>query len=162
MDGKDLQQFKTHTQLTNYFPLPRSLLEMDLPNTAMLLYSILLDRATLSQKNAYTDENDWVYVIYPIENLAQRLSVCESVIKKQLKLLEEKGLIKRSRPSGNGPSQIYLSIPADSEKASPAGTESTKAGSGRSYPTGKKVPTNNKRKQHNRNDYYQHGEDESL
>ena len=44
---------------------------MDLPNTAMLLYSILLDRATFSQKNAYTDENDWVYVIYPIENLLQ-------------------------------------------------------------------------------------------
>lgn len=37
--------------LTNYLPLPRPLLELDLSGTALLLYALLLDRATLSQKN---------------------------------------------------------------------------------------------------------------
>lgn len=51
--------------MTNYYPLPRSLLKLELPSTALLLYSILLDRATLSQKNGFTDPGGWVFVVTP-------------------------------------------------------------------------------------------------
>ena len=49
MENVLFQKFRQDTVLTNYYPLPRALLKLDLPSTALLLYSILLDRATLSQ-----------------------------------------------------------------------------------------------------------------
>lgn len=35
--------FTLRTSLTGYMPIPRELLEMDIPSTAILLYAILLD-----------------------------------------------------------------------------------------------------------------------
>lgn len=163
MEKVEMIKFKTGDVLTNYYPLPRQLLKLDLPSTAILLYSILLDRATLSQKNGFTDKGGWVFVIYPIEHLAESLQVCPSVIKKHLKLLEDAGLIRRTRPSGNGASQIYLNVPAESIKRTSTDTKFPSGGVGTGPPTGKKAATNNKRKQQKLSDnYYQHGEDESL
>ena len=39
------------TPLPQYLPYPRFLLDIDLSHTAKLLYTLLLDRATLSKKN---------------------------------------------------------------------------------------------------------------
>ena len=39
------------TPLPIYLPYPRFLLKMEISQTAKLLYSLLLDRSTLSQKN---------------------------------------------------------------------------------------------------------------
>ena len=39
------------TELPAYLPYPRFLLKMDISHTAKLLYALLLDRSTLSQKN---------------------------------------------------------------------------------------------------------------
>ena len=69
--------FRLDTKLTSYYPLPRELLNMELPSTALVLYAVLLDRMTLSRKNGYADETGCVYVIYPIEKLAKTLSVSE-------------------------------------------------------------------------------------
>ena len=44
------------TPLPQYLPYPRFLLDTDLSHTAKLLYTLLLDRATLSQKNNWMDE----------------------------------------------------------------------------------------------------------
>lgn len=163
MENVEMKKFRTGDVMTNYYPLPRQLLKLELPSTAILLYSVLLDRATLSQKNGFTDTGGWVFVIYPIERLAESLQVCPSVIKKHLKLLEDAGLIRRSRPSGNGASQIYLNVPADSIKRPSADTNFSPGGSNSGHPTGKKAATNNKRKQQKLTDnYYQYGEDESL
>ena len=81
--------FCVDTGLTGYLPVPRELLRLELPSTAILLYAVLLDRATLSQKNRYADEMGHVYVIYPIEKLAQALSVSETAVKRHLKTLED-------------------------------------------------------------------------
>lgn len=163
MKKAEIQKYQSDTELTNYYPLPRSLLKLDLPSTALLLYSVLLDRATLSRKNGYTDGSGWVYVIYPIENLAQTLAVCPSMVKKHLRILEDTGLIRRIRPSGNGASQIYLNLPADSIKALTADQKGSAGGAKSGPSTGKKVPANNVRKQQKLTDsYYQHREDESL
>ena len=40
------------TPLPIYLPYPRFLLKMEISQTAKLLYSLLLDRSTLSQKNS--------------------------------------------------------------------------------------------------------------
>lgn len=163
MENVQMQKYRQDTVLTNYYPLPRSLLKLDLPSTALLLYSILLDRATLSQKNGFTDPGGWVFVIYPIEHLAETLHVSPSVVKKHLKTLEDANLIRRSRPSGNGASQIYLYLPADSEKKPVPEHSSTIEGAKNNPPTGKKAAPNNRRKQQKlTTQYYQHREDESL
>lgn len=54
------------TPLPQYLPYPRFLLGTDLSHTAKLLYTLLLDRATLSQKNNWMDERGFVYVIFPL------------------------------------------------------------------------------------------------
>lgn len=163
MGENDLKPYRLDTTLTGYMPIPRSLLAMGLPSTAVLLYAVLLDRATLSQRNHYADSGGWVYVIYPIEHLAQALQVCPSVVKKHLKCLEDAHLIRRTRPSGNGASYIYLNVPTGSIKKPSADANAAPGSANSSRPRGKKAAPNNMRNQQILTDnYYQFGEDESL
>ena len=111
-----LHPFSLSTSLTGYMPVPRALLEMELPSTAILIYAVLLDRATLSQKNRYSDGTGAVYVIYPIDKLAETLSIRDTAVKRNLKVLEQKGLIWKMRETKNGPNHIFLNIPEGSKK----------------------------------------------
>lgn len=159
----DLHPFTRQTALTGYYPIPREVLNRDLPPTAILLYAVLLDRATLSRKNGWTDDAGRVYVVFPIEKLAETLHVSETAVKRHLAELTQDGLIERQRPVGNGPSHIFLNIPEESkstaEQQQNAPSESAKT----PRPTGQKRTTNNRRKQEKISDsYYQHKEDESL
>lgn len=47
---------RADTRLPAYLPYPRFLLKMEISQTAKLLYSLLLDRSTLSQKNKWLDD----------------------------------------------------------------------------------------------------------
>jgi DNA-binding transcriptional ArsR family regulator len=158
MDDITLKPFSLDTFLTGYMPVPRELLNMNLPSTAILLYAVLLDRATLSQKNHYADSGGWVYAIYPIERLADTFHISDTSVKKHLRVLEEHGLIRRIRENGNRVNHIYLRLPTGSFTETFLPPDGKKS----SCNTGRKVPPNNITEQHNKNDYYQHGEDESL
>ena len=57
------------TPLPIYLPYPRFLLKMEISQTAKLLYSLLLDRSTLSQKNKWQDDEGRIYIIYPIAGI---------------------------------------------------------------------------------------------
>ncbi len=46
---------RADTTLPAYLPYPRFLLKMEISQTAKLLYALLLDRSTLSQKNGWQD-----------------------------------------------------------------------------------------------------------
>lgn len=54
---------RADTRLPPYLPYPRFLLQTDLTQTAMLLYALLLDRATLSQANGWLDEGGRIYLV---------------------------------------------------------------------------------------------------
>ena len=153
-----LQPFTLKTDLTGYLPIPRELLEMDLPSTAVLLYGTLLDRGTLSRKNRYAEEDGQVYVIYPIDHLAKTLHVSDTAVKRHLRELEHRGLIHRCRGPGGPASHIRLHLPSGSIQGQKCPEESPKTPPG----TGRKVPPNNRSKQQKESNYYQHGEDESL
>ena len=56
---------KPNMPLPQYLPYARFLLDTDLSHTAKLLYTLLLDRATLSQKNNWIDAQGCIYVLYP-------------------------------------------------------------------------------------------------
>lgn len=158
MEDIKLIPYTLETDLTGYLPIPRNLLDMDLPSTAILIYGVLLDRATLSRKNAYADGSGWVYAVYPVEHLGQALHISGTAVKRHLGELESRGLIRRCREVRNSANHIYLRLPSASIKETNRTPEEAKT----APPTGRKVSPNNRKKQLNISNYYQHGEDESL
>ena len=162
MDTECFIPFKLDTALTGYMPIPRALVSMDLASTAMLIYAVLLDRATLSQKNHYADEDGRVYVIYPIEHLAETFGISDTAVKRHLRQLEDNGLILRRRTARNRPNHIYLNLPAESRQEPAGGTFRPIESKKTPRQTGRKVPANNRKEQLNTNNYYQHKEEESL
>ena len=162
MKSTELRPFSVDSILTGYLPVPRELLVMDLPSTAILLYAVLLDRATLSKKNRLANANGHIYVIYPIDKLAQTLALSETAIKRGLKTLTDCGLIRRERLRKNGPSHIYLNLPAGSIKAGGTAQKCTLQRPETDGWTVQKRPMNNRLAQRDLNDYYKREDDESL
>lgn len=162
MEKLQLVPFTLDTFLTGYMPVPRELLNMDLPGAAVLIYGLLLDRGTLSRKNRYADETGQVYVIYPVLRLAETLHISDTAVKRHLRELEDRGLIRRCRPGRLAPSHIYLNLPSGSHGEPLQEPEGTSDGPEKTRWKGRKVPPNNRRKQPEYSNPYQHREDESL
>ena len=80
------------TIIPSYLPYPRFLLKMDLSQTAKLLYALLLDRSTLSQKNGWQDDEGRVYIVYPIAEMAEILDKGRTTIQDALNSLPPPGL----------------------------------------------------------------------
>lgn len=99
------------TKLPPYLPYPRFLLKMELTQTAKLLYALLLDRSTLSQKNGWQDEQGRVYIVYPITELADALDKSPATIKPALNELDEAGLLERKRTGFAAPNHLYVKVP---------------------------------------------------
>ena len=97
--------------LPQYLPYAQFLLNTDLSNTAKLLYTLLLDRATLSQKNNWVDEHGRIYVIYPLSHLAKDLDCCISSVTRSFAELEKAELAERVRSGFSKPSHILLKVP---------------------------------------------------
>ena len=72
--------FTRDTQLSGFLTLPKSLLCWGLSPGALLVYGLLLDRGKLSQRSGWTDKQGWVYVIFPVRELALALGKgCQAV-----------------------------------------------------------------------------------
>ena len=102
---------KANMPLPQYLPYARFLLDTDLSPTAKLLYTLLLDRATLSQKNNWVDDRGRIYVIYPLSNLAKDLGCCVSSVTRAFTELEKTDLVERVRYGFSKPSHILLKVP---------------------------------------------------
>lgn len=85
------------TPLPQYLPYPRFLLDTNLSHTAKLLYTLLLDRATLSQKNNWIDAQDRIYVVYPLSHLSKDLRCSISSVTRSFSELENAQLVERIR-----------------------------------------------------------------
>lgn len=158
----ELRPYSLDTELTGYMPVPRELTDMDLPSTAILIYGALLDRGTLSRKNRYTDEAGRIYVIYPVERLAETFHISDTAVKRHLRELEANGLIRRTREKRHCPSHIFLNLPLGCIKGTGEGTFGPEKGAKKTDTTGRKVPANNRKQQQKSNNYYQYCEEESL
>ena len=99
------------TPLPQYLPYARFLLDTDLSHTAKLLYTLLLDRATLSQKNNWVDERGFVYVIFPLSSLSKALRCSTMSIKRALRSLEDADLIERKWSRITVPNSIFVKVP---------------------------------------------------
>lgn len=82
-----------------------------LSNDAKLLYGLLLDRMSLSERNNWYDQQGRVYIYYTVEEICQNLNCGND---KALKLLAELdikkgyGLIERIKQGQGKPTKIYV------------------------------------------------------
>lgn len=83
----------------------------DISCEAKLLYAFLLDRAALSQKNGWVDEDNKVYVYFTLDELCERLNIaCQKAVKVFSELDVDKGigLIRRKKQGQGKPTKIYV------------------------------------------------------
>ena len=96
----------------NFFIIPKLLLKdarfSHISAEAKLLYGLLLDRNSLSQKNGWLDKENRVYIIYTIEEMKKDLGCATEKLSKVLKELESIGLIYRKRNGKGKANYIYV------------------------------------------------------
>ena len=137
------QFLKSDSNLPPYMAYPRFLQDVDISETAKLVYMLLLDRARLSMKNGdWQDEQGRVFVLYTIPNLAKDIGKGETTAKKALNQLVKQGLILKQSLGPGQPNKIYVKIQAEN---SPTGQAEKRLTGGAFFDpkTGRKVPPNN-------------------
>ncbi len=98
------------TKLPLYLPFPNYLLQLDISQTARVLYALLLNRSTLSQKNEWVDERGRIFIVFPIEELAKEMRKGKTTIKAALNELSEAGLLERIRTDFGRANHLYVKI----------------------------------------------------
>ena len=97
--------------LPQFFAYPKFLLNLNISETAKMIYVLLLDRARLSMKKEdWQDEHGRVFVRYTIQSLAKAIGKSEMTVKNALKALEQQGLIYRQRQGAGIPSRIFVKV----------------------------------------------------
>ena len=106
--GKEAEQF-------SFFRIPKLLFTdeafKDLSSDAKVLYGILLDRMSLSMKNNWIDEENKVYIIFTIEEIADIMSCATQKATKILQELDDKkgiGLVEKKRLGLGKPNILYV------------------------------------------------------
>lgn len=99
------------TGLPPYLPYPRFLLKMDISQTAKLLYALLLDRTTLSQRNGWQDGEGRTFIVYPVAEIADMLDRGCTAIKNALNELDAAGLLERKRAGFSAANRLYVKMP---------------------------------------------------
>ena len=111
-DFVEVSNLRPNSRMPPYYMFPRFLMDLDLPDSARIVYMFLLDRARISMKSpGWTDESGNVYLIYTLESLAKDLHRGTTAVKKGLKILETAGLIRRFRQGLGKPNRIYVLVP---------------------------------------------------
>ena len=143
---------KPNMPLPQYLPYARFLLDADLSHTSKLLYTLLLDRATLSQKNNWVDNQGRIYVIYPLSNLAKDLDCCISSVTRSFTELEKANLVERVRYGFSKPSHILLKVPHTVQNCAVAVCTSAQADCAETHSMIAQKCTPNQRNKNNLND----------
>ena len=110
-----MQELTKEARLPPYMAYPRFLLNTDLNETARLIYILLLDRARLSLKNGWVDEQGRVYIYFPITDIAQAAHVSDMTVKRALAALSKAGLIHRVHQGANQANRIYVRVPVQNK-----------------------------------------------
>lgn len=104
--------YETQTKSFRFIKVPTVLLEEKefeiLTAEAILLYSIMLQRVTLSYKNRWIDEEGKIYIYYTIEEIKKTFGIHSEKSQKILKSLEAVGLIEKREQGLGKPNKIYV------------------------------------------------------
>jgi hypothetical protein len=79
-----------------------------LDSTARELYSILIDRLSLSIKNNWVNDKGEVYLIFTRENLMEIIGISDKTLTRAFKNLSEVGLVKEQTQGKNRPNLIFI------------------------------------------------------
>ncbi len=104
--GRETEQFA-------FYQIPKTLITDDkfagISMEAKVLYSLMLDRAALSAKNEWLDEDGKVFIYYTLEKIMEDMHCANQKATKMLKELEAKaGLIERQKQGQGKPTKIYV------------------------------------------------------
>ena len=110
-------------KLFSFYRIPKALFQeqrfQNLSTDAKTLYSILLDRMSLSVKNEWFDKKGRVFIIFTIEDVKRTLRCADNKATRLLRELEKFGLIERKRRGLGKPSLVYVkNFSAESSKES--------------------------------------------
>ena len=75
---------------------------------AKLLYSVLLDRMSLSSKNGWFDEENRVYIVYPVTEAQADLGIGKKKAMEVIAELVDFGLLEKKRRGQGLPSLLYV------------------------------------------------------
>lgn len=96
----------------SFIRIPRILLKDDLFSSlsiqAKILYSVLLDRMSISMKNGWLDEENRAYIIYQISEIQKDLGFSKKKSMDYLTELEKFGLVEKKKRGFGLPSIIYV------------------------------------------------------
>ena len=97
----------------SFVRVPKLLLQHEayqrISSEAKLLYSLLLDRVSLSHKSGWKDKQNRIYIIYPIAEIMEEMNCGKNKAVQLLDELEQKaGLIERKRQGLGKPNLIYV------------------------------------------------------
>ena len=112
------QYLSSDNRIPEYMSFPKFLLEMtSLSETAKIIYTVLLDRARLSQKKTgWADEYGHVFIYYPIRDLAAAVHKSDMSVKSALSALEKEQLIQRQRMGLGKANRIYVKLSLPEER----------------------------------------------
>lgn len=106
-----------------FLQLPLMLIKDDqfkrVTDSSKILYSLLLNRTSLSTKNGWRDEQGRVYIIFTIEEIMEDLNCAKEKATKSMKELKDIGLIETVRRGLGLPNLIYVKNFATSLKYHP-------------------------------------------
>lgn len=97
-----------------FYQIPQALVDdeafSELDGWAIILYSLMLNRTSLSIKNGdnFKDSNGRTYIIFTIEEVMKRCKCAKPFAVKIMKQLENIGLIEKKRQGLGKPSLIYV------------------------------------------------------
>ena len=112
-------KFTTDSPAASYVPLPRFLLQdetlWEISNDAKVLYALLLDRASISQKNSYVEPDGTIRLYFTVEQAQAKLHRSRQSATRIFRELEYSGLIVRRKQGLGRPALITLNYPADAK-----------------------------------------------
>lgn len=112
------QESEMHT----FYRIPKLLFEnpyfMDMTNDAKILYGLMLDRMSLSQKNKWLDDQNRAFILFSQTEAMDLLKCKKNKAISLFRELEEIGLVERRKQGQGNPDRLYLKdfVERDMEK----------------------------------------------
>ena len=91
----------------------------ELTNDAKVLYALMLDRASISKVNGYTEEDGTIRLYFTVEQVQKKLHRSRQCATRIFHELEFSGLICRKKQGLGKPALITLNYPSNAKLIQP-------------------------------------------
>jgi hypothetical protein len=121
----------------SFVRIPKALLTgkdfQELSLNAKVLYGVLLDRMSLSMKNEWLDDENRVYIIYPIDEIREIMGFSRKKAIDLLAELETFGLLEKKRRGLGLPNILYVKSFLSEGESSCGGDGDAESGNSDAY-----------------------------